>query len=384
MSKTFAIHHSAAILSSVISALILLTHTPNSLSLELGEPPTPATAPKGEIPAPTPRGNLIQGRAVDNGSVDIQNREAVRLLYINNYLPSNGVPMGFTGDIASCHAGDTSQAYKDATLARINYFRSMAGVAPSIAFDPVYSSKAQEAALMMAAQRSLSHTPSADSWTCYTEDGAAAASSSNLALGVVGPDAIDAYIRDSGAHNYAVGHRRWLLYPQTQLMGTGNVSAAAVANSVWVFDPNIWAPRPATREEYVSWPPPGHIPYQLVPPRWSFSYAGADFSSATVTMTDEHANSLPVALETTVNGYGENTLVWLPTLDGQAPECDTPYAVTIDNVGIDSTPTTFNYTVMLIDPAATDPGSDPQCTAGAAVNASIIWLLIKSANTEEE
>ena len=44
---------------------------------------------------------------------------------------------------------------------------------------------------------------------------------SNLAIGSDGPDAETGYIWDFGANNYEVGHRRWILYPQTQIMAYG-------------------------------------------------------------------------------------------------------------------------------------------------------------------
>ena len=69
-------------------------------------------------------------------------------------------------------------------------------------------------------------------------------------------------------------------------MGTGDVpSANNLWNDLWVFDTNYSAPRPGTRDGFVAWPPKGYVPYQAVYPRWSFSYPGADFSGASVTMS---------------------------------------------------------------------------------------------------
>ena len=66
-----------------------------------------------------------------------------------------------------------------------------------------------------------------------------------------------------------------------------------------------------TRLTFVAWPPPGYVPYQVTWARWSFGYPDADFTSATVTMT---SNGVPisVALEVFEEGYGENTLIWVP------------------------------------------------------------------------
>ena len=114
-------------------------------------------------------------------------------------------------------------------------------------------------------------------------------------------------------------------------------------------------PRPPTREEFVAWPPPGYVPYQVVYPRWSFSYAGANFSSATVTMT-QGGSSVPVAMETLDTGYGENTMVWIPLGLGSSqswpkPSKDTSYMVTISNIIIGTGTRTFTYEVTVFDPA---------------------------------
>ena len=168
-----------------------------------------------------------------------------------------------------------------------NYFRAMAGVPADITFSDESNRLAQAAAFMMSANHQIiSHTPPTN-WICYSSDGAAGAGSSNLYLGVYAWNAITGYMKDPGGGNYFIGHRRWILYPQTQIMGTGDippVSNFSSSNALRVFDNHMWEQRPPTREEFVAWPPPGFVPYQVVFPRWSFSFAQADFSQAWVSM----------------------------------------------------------------------------------------------------
>ena len=299
-----------AFLATTLSAL-LLTHLTLSLPAQsapdLGTPP-PAPADVSGLPK-GPRTKDVTGGFTVNPDA----REEVRSFFNAVYRASDGVPMGSTADAATCTAGTNAPAYYTAVLRRLNWFRALAGVPASIWFDGAECVKAQQAALMMSRNTNLNHSPPA-SWICYTAGGTNAAGNSNLALGVAGPDAITGYLSDYGANNAAAGHRRWVLYPQTRVMATGDVprqGSYLPANATWVMDGNYGGLRPPTRRPYVCWPPAGFAPYAVVFPRWSFAHPSANFSTATVTM---HSNSVPIAvrLETVANGYGENTLVWVP------------------------------------------------------------------------
>jgi uncharacterized protein YkwD len=298
-----------------------------------------------------------QAAAANGGySIDAGNREQVRLFYSAVFGSSAAIASGWNGNVLACNAGDTSAEYKAAILRRINWFRALAGVPAAVQFDASFSRQAQQAALMMAANQDLSHVPGTD-WPCYSDGGASAAKVSNLTLGRTGPGAIgDAYMRDEGSDNYEVGHRRWLLYPQTQHMGTGDVDSgvARPTNALWVQDANISGPRPPVRDDFVAWPTKGYTPYTVVYPRWSFSYPGADFSSASVAMTEKGV-AIAAQRETLVDGYGENTLVWVPGsyVDGMSwtkPAADTVYQVTISNVKGVGVPSSFTYNVTVFDP----------------------------------
>ncbi|MBL8179016.1 MAG: CAP domain-containing protein, partial [Bryobacterales bacterium] len=295
---------------------------------------------------------------------DTSNRETVRQAYLNTFT---SVSMGWTGAIAGCLPGATSSAWRNSAAARINWFRAMAGVPPVITLNDTYNTKDQQAALMMSANRALNHTPPSG-WTCYTADGFDGAGNSNLCLSYNStpePGCVSQYIEDSGLNNYFVGHRRWVLHPQTQQMGTGDVeqtgsypgSGYPYANALWVFDGHTFDARPAVRETggFVAWPPRGYVPYQKVFPRWSFAYPGANFAGATITM---NGSSTGVVKETLNNdaGYGENTLVW--TWSGQpsgVPASDTTVTVTIS--GITGAPqSSYTYQVIIFDPATSGGG----------------------------
>lgn len=271
-------------------------------------------------------------------------RERIISEYNSNYLGSAVSNAGWTGSTSTCDAGTYSTDAMNKTLQRINYFRKMAGVSYNITFDATKNAKCQQAALMMQANNSLSHTPPT-TWTCYTADGASAAGSSNLALGGNSSGAITMYMDDYGSGNYMVGHRRWILYTKASVMGAGSTSGA---QALWVIGGTT---TPASVPEFIAWPPKGYVPAPLVYARWSLSVPSADFSAATVTMTDGTGTSIASSIvSSTNNGYGDNTIVWEPTGINTSSATDVIYHVTVGNVTVNGATKNYTYDVTIIQP----------------------------------
>jgi hypothetical protein len=331
----------------------------------LGPPPLNPPRPAGAEVTPASAATFV------GPFLDINRRETSRQFYNLVHQASVNVPLLWSGTYdGSGDPGTNSSTYLDAVQRRVNYFRAMAGVPSGIVFDATLNDKCQAAALMMGGNTNLSHLPPI-SWLYYTIEGAEAAGKSNLSLGHAGPEAITSQMEDSQIGNYVVGHRRWILYPQTRTMGTGNVPESDgryAANTLWVIDiDHFWDTRPAVRDDIVAWPPPGFVPYQVVYPRWSFSHHQiSNLENAKVFMT---SNGVPLAvrMETPVNNYGENTLAWVPGgLDPNAyptatpfprPMSDTVYEVTISNLVFSGVATpSYSYSVTVFD--AAQPGLD--------------------------
>ena len=312
--------------------------------------------------------------ATQNGNfqINIHSRENVRSFYnsVYNSSNSNRIEADWKGDVSTCDPGDSSQAYKNATLRRINFFRAMAGVPSWVTFTESVNAKARLAALSTSANNSLSHFPP-QSWKCYSSTAAQGSASANLALGKTGANAITAYIEDAGGHNLSVGHRRWLLYPQTQVMGSGDIApepgAGQKASAIIIFDNQFGLTRPQTRDQYVSWPPAGFVPYQLIFPRWSFSLPNGDFSQAIVSVTLNN-REIPLEVFPVENGYGENTIVWkINRSELIKPSVDLIYHVSIHNVLINGRyPKDFNYKVKAFDPAKEGVDTVLSTISGAA------------------
>lgn len=322
----------------------------------------------GQISAYTPGSGSPM--AVDGFLVNTADRRDVLVFYNCAYQASEGyvAQMTWTGNVAACLPGTTGAAYKDDVRRRVNFFRAMCGLPADITFDATKSAKCQEAALMMAANNSLDHFPPTN-WLCYTANGAEAAGASNLALGNDGPAAVDAYMEDSGSNNAAVGHRRWIVYSRAQEMATGDIpfvnGSHNSSNALWVIGNFKSAPA----AQFVAWPNSGFVPDRLSPARWSLSYPGANFSAASVVMTQGGAPVTTVIISNAAGGIGDNSLVWEPVGLPTSVTSDVSYNVTVSGISGAGVPTSHSYTVTLFNPdvlgeSVTITGSDTPPTTG--------------------
>src|SRR6185369_10927551 len=149
--------------------------------------------------------------------------------------------------------------------------------------------------------------------------------------------------------------------------------------------------RPATRTNFVSWPPPGFVPYPVVFARWSISVANATFSAATtVTMASNGVNVAVTKEALSTGNIGEPTLVWYPTgLDSSQPyawprpSADTVYTVNVQNVTVSGSPRSFSYSVTVFDPQVPGPDTVLPIISGPdqpAVNQSNIYSFVAVTN----
>lgn len=283
-------------------------------------------------------------------------RDSVAALYRSQYLPGNNVALAWTGSIPGCNPGTTNADHQQAVITRVNYYRALVGLPAVTLLGADETSQVQAAALMMSANTALSHMPPGD-WTCYSAAGATGAGSANIALGQRGVGAIDLYIDDPGPNNDVAGHRRWILFPPRAAMATGDVAGGNTpplpANALYVFGPSTT--RPATPDG-VAWPPAGFVPYQNLPlrsNRWSLSFPGADFSGASVSMSGP-AGAIPVTREPPATGFGDNTIVFLPSgVSYGKPPADTAYQIVVSGIAGVNVPQEIRYSVTVIDPDAT-------------------------------
>ena len=174
--------------------------------------------------------------------------------------------------------------------------------------------------------------------------------------------AVDRYMQDEGSNNLRVGHRRQILSAFVEEIGTGNVydedGPHRAANAMhlgydYSSDATVREPR-----GFVAWPPAGYVPAKTVWGRWSFQLPDAEFSKATVAVTDTHG-PIPTQVINREGSSRRPAIIWAMYGDPNSeqfprfPNRDHSYRVTISNVTVaDRAQIPFQYFTCLIDPGS--------------------------------
>jgi hypothetical protein len=229
----------------------------------------------------------------------------------------------WSGSVDACSAGDVTADGRASALRLVNLYRFLAGL-PEVTTSPGLDAKAQRCALMMHANRALSHSPP-DSWRCFSADGKEAAGSSNIAT-TAGVAAVDLYMVDPG-NPTTMGHRRWILSNGLGPIGLGTTDGYSC---MWVF-----GGRGSGGREWTAWPPPGPFPHEAVKPSWSsidetgwtIQSASIDLRGAQVTVT-AGGQTLPVTTTVLDANYGSRyALSFIP--QGWTTRAGTTYHVAV-------------------------------------------------------
>ncbi len=321
-------------------------------------------------------------------SVNNADRNDVVAFWHAVYQASEGYEkrIKWTGDYSGKN-GTVSSAFVADVERRINYFRAMSGInsdtkvsgnstvviEPTDAYKPssgtLKATAAQNAALMLVrnynpatgTDPALTHYPPSNlvGWSSTAWN---ANSKGNFAFGLYGPGAITEYMVEqlsksavTSSWNSLVGHRRWNLYPGATTFATGDqpgTSASRPPTNVFYVLQKASEMAETSEVGFVAYPPAGYFPAKINSPYWSLARAGADFSGASVKMTDARGNSVPIVATQRSNEYGDPAIVWEvnSTVSAQQVSKDTTYNIKVSGIAGDGIPENLNYSVTLIDP----------------------------------
>lgn len=320
--------------------------------------------------------------------VDAADRDEAVAFWHAVYLASEGYEnrVKWTGKFPSS-PGTTSAAFSADVERRINYFRAMCRVPASARvntgslvkiqggdrFKPSTqtskTSACQASAMLIAASydplkgtlAGMTHDPdpSLGLWSAAAWN---AAANGNLSFGSYGPGAIREYMVEELRSNAAtsewnslVGHRRWLLVPGSTNYATGDFPGGSAllppTNVLYVVQHSQEVVNPS-ENRFVCYPPAGYLPADLNGRFWSVSRKGADFTTATVRVTDASGATVPLLQSRANTSYGDPAFIWQVT--GSAADTsvttDRRFRVTLDGIQGDNVPSTLQYDVTLFHP----------------------------------
>jgi hypothetical protein len=203
----------------------------------------------------------------------------------------------------TCDAGDVPLGRASA-LRLLNLYRFVADL-PPVVTTPSLDAMSQACALMMYANRTISHTPPS-SWKCYTALGAQGAGSSNICGGSA-VQCMDIYMSDYG-NETTLGHRRWFISNNLGQVGIGGTPGGSCVN--------VFAGGGTGNKPWISWPAPGIVPLESIhfpglpsvdSTGWLFQSYSMALSGATVSVKDNGV-AAPVTQLELGGGYGGSNL----------------------------------------------------------------------------
>ena len=170
---------------------------------------------------------------------------------------------------ASPYAGDElSDEAQDAALAQLNFLRTLAGL-DEVSLNELYTLRCHQAAQVLAANDTLTHTPAQPEGVdddIYVSAALGAAGSNiasfNWMRDDILIDGVNYFVRDDGDMNLAtLAHRRWLLNPQMRETGFGLCNAESGTSYVAMYAVDT---QNDAEWEYVAWPSDEVFPVELM------------------------------------------------------------------------------------------------------------------------
>jgi hypothetical protein len=250
-------------------------------------------------------------------SLDVNNRQSVETAYMDALAASKSVPDGWTGSEQACNPGALSPEFLQGQLAVVNFGRAMTGL-PAVGLSQELTTQAQLGAF---------------AWTFGDQCGMEA---SNY----------------PGHKVHCTDEPTWVMLPNARVAIDPFVTEVGIG---WVPGGGDLAVRHGGGRQdsspWMAWPSAGYFPEPLEQSSgWYLAGIGADFSNASVRMTDP-ATGQPVANARVKAAYDAGDS-WLGYLQWEVSQLETLDDVTVTVEGIVRAGQTVShsYTVHLFKP----------------------------------
>lgn len=264
----------------------------------------------------------------------------------------------------TCSPGTLKASVKAQFLADLNRIRALHNL-PAVTYSSAEDQQSADSSMIMAVNRSLSHTPPTG-WTCYSASGNSGAGSSNLIGGWgsgLGFDTEDDYLalwlNEGGSAD--IGHRRWILSPFLGKTAYGRVAYQSASGdrvstgTMRVFSFTGGVTVPAGIPAFVAYPfgdypiryfrPGDYLSFTAVPNTSNnFANNTVRYTSATITVTGP-SGALPVSnVSSDTDGYGvPNNVQWRVA----GLQSNVTYTVQISGV-TGSTQSSYTYSFRIV------------------------------------
>lgn len=217
-----------------------------------------------------------------------------------NLLKSDVSPYQETPDVDAFTTGSLTEESQQHALSCLNFIRKLAGLEP-VVLDPLYTLRAQNGALVLAANDSLDHNapqPAGMSADQY-ESAHMGTSLGNIAkFNWMKPDilvdGVTYFARDDGEANLIeLGHRRWLLNPLMEKTGFGLANAKTGMSYVTMYAVDMG--NSDAQWDYVAWPCGGVFPVEMMRSTlpWSVSLNEENYATGRIRvyLTEENSGA---------------------------------------------------------------------------------------------
>ena len=208
-------------------------------------------------------GVYFLGESSAHAEATERTKEEIFQNWYTNYLHSFvGDPYEEKPSVNAPYAtGSLKQEFLEEGLKAANFSRYLVGLPDDLELDPILVNRAQHGAVVLAANKWITHSPSKPEGMSdeFYQEAKRSTHTSNLGPGDSLSYAVNQFMYDGHSNNYAtVGHRKWILNPSLKKIGFGYANSFI---AMQVFDTSRVK---KVNYNYVAYPSNGYFPIEYM------------------------------------------------------------------------------------------------------------------------